>query len=339
MKALVYYDSKNAKIEDVSTPEVSKGTVKVKVKYAGICGTDLHEYLHKTYVTEDKMILGHEFTGEIVEVGEGVTKFKVGDRVAVEPIWGCGECAACKKGNYNTCVKMQSYGLHENGGFAEYVIVKENNLFALPDSLSYELAALVEPTAVVLHAIRNSSFKVGDRVAVFGAGPIGLLLSESLRAAGASKIFVVEVNEQRRELAKEMGADIVIDPTKEDAVKIIQELTNGGVDVSYDAAGVDATFNSALESVKPNGEFMVVSVFSKPVSYHPAGQLVTEKKITASLGYNNVFSETIDLLAKGSIKAAPVITSIISLDEIVEKGFEKLINDKSESKILVSPSK
>lgn len=337
MKALVYYDSKNAKVEEVSAPELTSGTVKVKVEYAGICGTDLHEYLHKTFITADKMILGHEFTGEVVEVAEDVTRFKSGDRVAVEPIWGCGECASCKKGNYNTCPNMKSYGLHEDGGFAEYVVVKEENVFGLPDALSYELAALVEPTAVVLHAVRNSEFRVGDTVAVFGAGPIGLLLSETLRAAGASKIFVVEVNEQRRELAKQMGADIVIDPSKEDAVRIIQEMTNGGVDVSYDAAGIEITFNNALDSTKPNGEFMVVSVFSKPVSYHPANQLISEKKITASLGYNNIFGEVIDLLAKGSINAGPVITNKIALDDIIEQGFDKLIDDKSECKILVSP--
>jgi (R,R)-butanediol dehydrogenase / meso-butanediol dehydrogenase / diacetyl reductase len=337
MKALVYYGTKNAKVEEISTPEVTQGTVKIKVEYAGICGTDLHEYMHKSFVTADKMILGHEFTGEVVEVGEGVTRFKSGDRVAVEPIWGCGECASCKKGNYNTCPNMESYGIHEDGGFAEYIVVKEENVFVLPESLSYELAALVEPTAVVLHAVRNSEFRAGDKVAVFGAGPIGLLLSETLRAAGASKIFVVEVNEKRRELAKEMGADVVIDPSKEDAVKMIQEMTNGGVDVAYDAAGIEVTFNSALDCTKPNGEFMVVSVFSKPVSYHPATQLITEKKITASLGYNHIFGEVIDLLAKGSINAGPVITNKIGLDEIIEEGFDKLIEDKSECKILVSP--
>ncbi|WP_163582812.1 2,3-butanediol dehydrogenase [Gracilibacillus saliphilus] len=337
MKSLVYYDSKNAKVEEITTPELTSDTVKVKVEYAGICGTDLHEYMHRTFITEDKMILGHEFTGEVVEVGANVTRFKSGDRVVVEPIWGCGECASCKKGNYNTCPDMKSYGLHENGGFAEYVVVKEENVYVLPDNLSYELAALVEPTAVVLHAVRNSEFRVGDKVAVYGAGPIGLLLSETLRAAGASKIFVVEVNEKRRELAKQMGADVVVDPSKEDAVKIIQEMTNGGVDVSYDAAGIEVTFNNALESAKPNGEFMVVSVFAEPISYHPASQLISEKKITASLGYNNIFAEVIDLLSKGSIKADPVITNKISIDDIIEEGFEKLLVDKNECKILVSP--
>ncbi|MDX8045352.1 2,3-butanediol dehydrogenase [Gracilibacillus sp. S3-1-1] len=337
MKALVYYDTKNAKVEEISEPRLTAGTIKVKVEYAGICGTDLHEYMHRSFVTEDKMILGHEFTGEVVEVGANVTRFKLGDRVAVEPIWGCGECAACKKGNYNTCPDMKSYGIHENGGFAEYVVVKEENVYLLPEGLSYELAALVEPTAVVLHAVRNSEFRVGDKVAIFGAGPIGLLLSETLRAAGASKIFVVEVNEKRRELAKQLGADIVIDPSQEDAVKVIQEMTNGGVDVAYDAAGIEVTFNNALECTKPNGEFMVVSVFSKPISYHPATQLISEKKITASLGYNFIFSEVIDLLAKGSINAEPVITNRISLEDIVEQGFEKLINDKNECKILVRP--
>lgn len=338
MKSLVYYGSKNVRVENITEPEVSQDTVKVKVKFAGICGTDLHEYLHKTFVTEDKMILGHEFTGEIVEVGDSVTKFKAGDRVAVEPIWGCGKCDTCKTGNYNICPDMKSYGIHENGGFAEYVVVKEANVFALPDTLSYELAALIEPLAVVLQAIRKSKFKIGDSVALFGAGPIGLLLSESLRAAGASKIFVAEVSEERRKLALEMGADIVINPIEEDAVQVIKDNTNGGVDVSFDVAGVEATFNQSLDCIKPNGEFMIVSVFANPVNYHPTMQVVSEKKINSSLGYNNIFGQAIDLLAKGSLNVKPVITSIIELDNIVEDGFEKLISDKNECKILVKPS-
>lgn len=338
MKSLVYYGSKNVKVENIAEPEVTQGTVKVKVKYAGICGTDLHEYLHKTFVTEDKMILGHEFTGEIVEVGEAVTGFKTGDRVAIEPIWGCGECDTCKTGNYNICPDMKSYGIHENGGFAEYVVVKEANLYALPDTLSYEFAALVEPLAVILQAIRKSKFKIGDSVALFGAGPIGLLLSESLRAAGASKIFVAEVSEERRELALKMGADIVINPAEEDAVQVIKDNTNGGVDVSFDAAGVEATFNQALDCIKPNGEFMIVSVFANPINYHPTAQVVSEKKINSSLGYNNIFAQAIDLLSKGSLNVEPVITSVISLENIVEDGFEKLISDKNECKILVRPS-
>ncbi|PAD36647.1 MULTISPECIES: 2,3-butanediol dehydrogenase [Terribacillus] len=338
MKSLVYYGSKNVKVENITEPEVSKDTVKIKVKFAGICGTDLHEYLHKTFVTEDKMILGHEFTGEIVEVGDNVTRFKTGDRVAVEPIWGCGECDTCKTGNYNICPDMKSYGIHENGGFAEYVVVKEANVFALPDTLSYEFAALIEPLAVVLQAIRKSKFKIGDSVALFGAGPIGLLLSESLRAAGASKIFVAEVSEERRKLALEMGADIVINPIEEDAVQVIKNNTNGGVDVSFDVAGVEATFNQSLDCIKPNGEFMIVSVFANPVNYHPTMQVVSEKKINSSLGYNNIFAQSIDLLAKGSLNVEPVITSVIALDNIVEDGFEKLISDKNECKILVKPS-
>lgn len=337
MKALMYYGAKNVKVEDVKEQEVVHDSVKIKVKYAGICGTDLHEYLHKNFVTADQMILGHEFTGEIVEVGESVSKFKAGDRVAIEPIWGCGECDTCKTGNYNICANMKSYGIHENGGFAEYVVVKESNVFALPDTLSFERAALLEPIAVVLQAIRKSSFKIGDSVALFGAGPIGLLLSECLRAAGASKIFVAEVSDERRELALKMGADVVLNPVKEDVAQIIKDSTNGGVDVSFDVAGIEATFNQSLDVVKPNGEFMIVSIFAEPIQYHPTLQVVGEKRINSSLGYNKIFPQAIDLLSKGSLNVDSVITSIIDLDDIVEEGLEKLINDKKQCKILVKP--
>lgn len=338
MKALMYYGSKNVKVENVTEPKVTHDSVKVKVKYAGICGTDLHEYQHKSFVTEDQMILGHEFTGEIVEVGEQATKFNVGDRVAIEPIWGCGECETCKTGNYNICADMKSYGIHENGGFAEYVVVKESNVFKLPDTLSYEHAALLEPIAVVLQSIRKSQFKIGDSVALFGAGPIGLLLSECLRAAGASKIFVAEVSEERRALALKMGADVVLNPLEDDVVQVIKDQTNGGVDVSFDVAGVEATFVQSVDVIKPNGEFMIVSIFAKPIEYHPTLQVIGEKKINSSLGYNNIFAKAIDLLSKGSLNVEPVITNIIPLDQIVEDGLEKLLNDKTECKILVRPN-
>ncbi|MFK3937494.1 2,3-butanediol dehydrogenase [Alkalihalobacillus sp. NPDC078783] len=337
MKALMYYGSKDVKVENVQDLTVKHDSVKIKVKYAGICGTDLHEYMHKNFVTAEQMVLGHEFTGEVVELGESVTRFKIGDRVAVEPIWGCGECETCKKGNYNICANMKSYGIHEYGGFAEYAVVKESNVFVLPDSLSFERAALLEPIAVVLQAIRKSTFKIGDSVALFGAGPIGLLLSECLRAAGASKIFVAEVSDERREIALKMGADVVLNPLKEDVAQVIKDNTNGGVDVSFDVAGIEATFNQSLDVIKPNGEFMIVSIFAKPIQYHPTLQVVGEKKINSSLGYNNIFPQAIDLLSKGSLNVDSVITSIIELDNIVEDGFEKLINDKKQCKILVRP--
>ena len=169
--------------------------------------------------------MGHEFSGQVVEVGGGVTRFQAGDRVVVEPIYACGHCEACKQGRYNLCDQMGFLGLAGGGGgFSEYVTADEHMVHAIPDSISYEQGALVEPSAVALHAVRQSKLNVGDTAAVFGAGPIGLLVIEALKASGASDIYVVELSPERKAKAKELGA-IVIDPTEVQVVEEIHRLT------------------------------------------------------------------------------------------------------------------
>jgi (R,R)-butanediol dehydrogenase / meso-butanediol dehydrogenase / diacetyl reductase len=340
MKAMVYYGAKNVRVESVAAPEVKPGTVKVKVKYAGICGTDLHVYRgEKKINAKTPNILGHEFTGEIVELGGGVTQYNVGDRVVVENFWGCGECIYCKEGEYYACQHLEAYGLQHPGGFAEYVVVREDKLFLLPDQLSYEIAAVIEPTSVAMQAVKSSPLKIGDKVAIFGAGPLGSLIAQCAKAAGASQIIVVEKQEKRRHLALEMGADFIIDPNKEDPVKKIYELTQDGVDVAYDAAGVQETFVAALDSIKPKGELMVAAVFAESVSYMPFLQQKGVKKINTTRGNYNMFPKVIDLLVKGSIVVDPIVTSQISLDNIDELGFKKLVSGEGECKIIVSPEK
>ncbi|MBM4763366.1 2,3-butanediol dehydrogenase [Bacillus sp. B15-48] len=339
MKAMVYYSPKNVKIENVSEPQVQPGKVKVKVKYTGICGTDLHVYRgNKRIGAKSPMILGHEFAGEIVEIGESVSSCQVGDRVVIENFWGCGECIYCREGEYYACQHLEAYGLQHPGGFAEYVVVNENKVFQLPDNISFETAAVIEPTSVAMQSVKNSSLKIGDTVAVFGSGPMGSLVTQCAKAAGASKIIVVGHHENRRQIAMEMGADVVIDPKKEDPVKKIKELTGDGVDVAFDAAGVEETFLAALDSVKPKGELMIVSVFADPVTYNPFYQQKGVKTIKTTRGNHHMFPKVMDLLSKGSIVIDPVVTNKISLDDIVELGYNRLLAGE-EGKVIVSPER
>jgi len=335
MKAAKIFGVKDIRVEEAEIPVLEKGMVKVKVEYAGICGSDMHEYLAGTYAIRTQPVLGHEFSGVVVEVGEGVTNVKTGDRVAVEPPIPCGECDNCQRGFVNLCTARQGYGYTISGGFAQYAVVKEENIFHLPETMGLELGALVEPTAVAVHAVRQSQLKLGDTAAIFGAGPIGLLLLQAVKAAGASEIFVVEVSEERRQKALGLGATHAINPIDTDAVAFIREKTNGGVNVAYDAAGVQATFTSGVSSVRPGGEFKVVSVWEKPVEFNPNMIVMTEAKISGSYAYNRLFPEVIRLLASGAIDGQAVITSKIALDDIVEKGFELLTKDRSQCKILV----
>jgi len=346
MKALRWHNAKDLRLENIEEPSAKKGEVKLKVEWCGICGSDLHEYTAGPIfipadqphpLTGDKapIVMGHEFSGQVVEVGEGVTTVQVGDRVAVEPIYNCGECEPCKQGLYNLCEKMGFYGLAGGGGgFSEFTSVPEHMLHKLPEGVSYEQGALVEPSAVALHAVKQSKLKVGDKAAVFGTGPIGLLVIEALKAAGASEIYAVELSEQRREKAAEFGA-IAIDPATGDAIEQIQKLTNGGVDVAFEVTGVPPVLKQAIHSTKFNGETMVVSIFEKEAPIHPQDLVLRERNLTGIIGYRDVFPAVINLMAQGYFAADKLVTKRIKLDEVIEEGFEGLLKERNHIKILV----
>lgn len=345
MKALRWHDAKDLRLEQIDEPQAAAGKVKVKVEWCGICGSDLHEYTagpifiptetHPLSGDKAPVVLGHEFSGQVVEVGEGVTNVKAGDRVTVEPIYACGECEACKQGMYNLCDKMGFFGLAGGGGgFSEYAAVPAEMIHKLPDDVSFEQGALVEPSAVALHAVRQSKLKVGDKAAVFGTGPIGLLVIEALKASGASEIYAVELSDIRRQKAAELGA-IVIDPKQCDAVAEIQKRTNGGVDVAYEVTGVPPVLKQAIHATKINGETMVVSIFEKEAPIHPHDIVMKERTLTGIIGYRDVFPAVISLMAQGYFPADKLVTKRITLDEVIEEGFEGLLRERDQVKILV----
>lgn len=346
MKALRWHNVKDLRLDNIEEPIVKKGEVKIKVEWCGICGSDLHEYTAGPIfipsetphpLTGDKapIVMGHEFSGQVVEVGEDVKKVQVGDRVTVEPIYSCGECDACKQGKYNLCETMGFYGLAGGGGgFSEFASIPEHMIHKLPENVSYEQGALVEPSAVALHAVKQSKVKVGDKVAVFGTGPIGLLVIEALKAAGASEIYAVELSEQRREKAVELGA-IGVDPNNVDAVEQIQTLTNGGVDVAYEVTGVPPVLTQAINSTKFNGETMIVSIFEKEAPIHPQNIVLRERTVSGVIGYRDVFPAVIRLMAQGYFPADKLVTKRITLDEVIDEGFEGLLKEKNHIKILV----
>ncbi|MED1740139.1 2,3-butanediol dehydrogenase [Bacillus swezeyi] len=345
MKALIWHNAKDLRLENIEEPQALEGKVKVKVEWCGICGSDLHEYTagpifipietHPLSGDKAPIVMGHEFSGQVVEVGKGVTTVQVGDRVTVEPIYACGECEACKQGKYNLCDKLGFFGLAGGGGgFSEYTAVPAEMLHKLPETVSFEQGALVEPSAVALHAVRNSKLKVGDKAAVFGTGPIGLLVIEALKASGASEIYAVELSETRRQKAAELGA-VVIDPKQYDAVGEIQKRTNGGVDVAYEVTGVPPVLKQAIHTTKMNGETMVVSIFEKEAPIHPHDIVMKERTLTGIIGYRDVFPTVISLMAQGYFPADKLVTKQITLDEVIEEGFKGLLRERDQVKILV----
>jgi len=345
MRAAVWHDTKDIRVEQVQEPQVSSGQIKVKVEWAGICGSDLHIYLHGLSMEahpltgqKPPLTMGHEFSGTIVGVGDGVTRHRIGERVSIEPLIYCGECYACKRGYYNQCSKVGFVGINRDGGFAEYVIVDENMVHSLPDQVSFEEGALVEPTAVSLYAVRESKLKPGDSVAIFGAGPIGLLTLLSVKAAGATQIIVIDLSEVRLKKAKELGATAVIEGQRDDIAATIHQLTNGGVSVAYECAGVQPTMTNAVASVKQGGQVMAIANFAKPVSIDMGQLMFKAADITSTLAYRHIFPEVIELIATGRLDVKQVITKKIDLDDIVQEGFNELLNDIKQAKILVKPS-
>jgi (R,R)-butanediol dehydrogenase/meso-butanediol dehydrogenase/diacetyl reductase len=348
MKALRWHGQKDLRLDDIQEPAATKGKVKIKVEWCGICGSDLHEYVagpifipqaeaHPLTGEKAPIVMGHEFSGQVVEIGEGVTKVAVGDRVVVEPIYACGECVACKQGKYNLCNKMGFLGLAGGGGgFSGYVAADEVMVHKIPEAVSFEQGALVEPSAVALHAVRQSKLKVGDKAAVFGTGPIGLLVIEALKASGASEIYAVELSPERKQKAAELGA-IVIDPKEYDAVQEIHKRTNGGVDVAYEVTGVPPVLTQALESTRMGGELMIVSIFEKEAPIHPNRVVLMERSINGIIGYRDVFPAVISLMEQGYFPAEKLVTKRISLNDVLSEGFETLLKEKSQVKILVKP--
>lgn len=326
------------------------GEVKIKVGWCGICGTDLHEYEagpifiptepHPITGITAPVTLGHEFSGTIVEVGEGVKNWKVGDRVTPDACLVCGKCAYCKQGLYNLCDSLGFNGLASDGGFAEYAVVPAYQLYKLKDNMTLQEGALIEPIAVGIHAIKKSRLVMGETAVIIGAGTIGLAALKAAQAAGAAKTIVVEISEARKEFARKLGADVVIDPIKENLLDLIRENNDGKLgDVTIECVGLDLTLKQAISATKKMGRIAVAGIFSKPISGIDMNDIVIgEKELIGVIGYNYDFQIAIDLVSKGIINAKDFITSEIDIDDINEKGFKELINNKDNHiKILVKP--
>ncbi len=351
MKAARFHGRGDIRIDDVPEPAVRPGTVKVEVEWCGICGTDLHEYLdgpifapppgepHPLTGETAPITLGHEFAGVVAEVGEGVNDVRPGDRVVVEPYIVCGRCDACEQGRYNVCRTLGFVGLSGyGGGFSQYVVAERRWIHPLGD-LGTDVGALVEPLAVAYHAVRLSGAAPGHTAVVFGAGPIGLVTTAALRAAGVEQVIAVEPAAARKEKANVAGADQVIDPTGTDVVEAVLELTKGrGADVTFECAGVDAVLASAIGATRAGGTCVNVAIWGHEARVSMNDLVFKEVNLLGSLAYANDHPATIEMIASGKVDPYQFITGRIDLDDIVTLGFDELINRKEENvKILVRP--
>lgn len=351
MRALQYHGTLDLRIAEVDEPDVRPGHVKIAVSACGICGSDIHEYLggpvgrpfdepHPRTGAFGPVTMGHEAVGTIVEVGDGVERFAVGQRVVTEALRGCGTCPPCREGLQNLCLTLDILGATSDGAMAPYLVAPEAWTHAVPEQLSDETAVLTEPLAVALRSIARGNVCAGDDVVVFGAGPIGLMTILSLRVAGARRVIVCEPSRRRAEFAKRAGADVVLDPADTDVVSTILELTDGrGADVALDTAGADASFAAAYSCIRRQGTVVSVAAWERPTEFNPLVLLFTEATITGSLGYGpRDFPFAVELLASGDLDVGWMVTSSVSLEDAVSGGFEQLVHHREDHvKILVRP--
>ncbi|UYG09129.1 2,3-butanediol dehydrogenase [Halomonas sp. M4R1S46] len=352
MQAAVWHGRQDVRLETVPRPEApAVGWVQVRVHWCGICGSDLHEYLagpvfipvdapHPLTGVQGQCILGHEFCGEIVAVGEGVAGLAPGERVAADACQHCGECADCREGRYNLCERLAFTGLMNDGAFAEFVNVPANIVYPLPEGFPTEAGALIEPLAVGMHAVRKAGVVAGRSVVVVGAGTIGLCTLMCARAEGAARIIVLEMSAARKEKAREVGADVVLDPSECDAIAEIQALTGGrGAELAFECIGHKDTAKLAIDAVRKAGRVVMVGIFEEPSAYNFFELVASEKEVVGSLAYSGEFADVIRLIDRGALDVEPLITGRITLPEIIDKGFEELVHRKDQNvKIIVQPA-
>jgi (R,R)-butanediol dehydrogenase/meso-butanediol dehydrogenase/diacetyl reductase len=343
MKALRWHTARDVRYEDVPEPSPGPGMLKIKVSLAGICGTDLKEYTSgPILIPHDKvpLTMGHEFMGKVAEVGKGVNGFKMGDRVSGVGYYYCGECYTCRKGLYNLCVNQGFTGLTTDGCMAEYFLIPEYACYKLPYSVSDEQGALVEPLAVALHAVGKARLKQGDTVVIVGDGTIGLCSVLAAKVADASGIFLIAKHWKRGELGKRMGASAVINVMDGDPVRQLHELTGFiDMDAAIECAGRPDTPQLAIVLIKRGGTAVIVGIFEKPSLIDFSTITFTEKRIVGSSIYIDEGKTAIELMAKQKIDPSPLISSIVPLQDAVEKGFEALIKDKDTNvKVLLRPA-
>ena len=325
MKAAVLHGPFDIDIEDVDIPQIKPDDVLVKIIAAGICGSDLHFYEGKlSEIVKPPRILGHEFSGEVFEIGEEVEKFRKGDRVTVEPVFGCGRCSLCLSGKYNVCRDYKLIGVHVDGGFAEFVSVPENQVFKIPDDLSYEEGALIEPSAVALHALKRAEIHSDDFVVVIGAGVVGLQMVQIAKIFGA-RVMSMDLLDYKLELAKRFGADSVVNVAREDPIEAVADASEGtGADIVIESAG--PAISKTTDLIKPGGKIVLVGLGPRYAPIDVRAQVLYEYEILGSHVYcGSDFPEVISLASKGKIQLKPLITHRLTLQE-VKKGFEILEN-------------
>lgn len=337
MKAAFIDKPNSLNIIDKNVPSIKPREALIKVHACGVCGTDLHIYEGVMPWARLPLIPGHEFSGIVVDVGEDVNGISIGDAVAVDPNITCGLCRYCRSARRNLCPNVESIGVTRDGGFAEYVLAPASQLYRVPSGLGLDEAAFTEPVACCLHGITRLSIKPGEDVLIVGAGPIGLIHLQLAKRTGAGKVIVVEVNDMRLRLAERLGADLTVNPSREDVTETVNRFLRGkGVEAAIDAAGGSTPLTLALKCLEPGGRLLAFGVASETDTLTIKPYDIYKRELTIIGSFINPYEmdNALNLLASGAIDVKPLISHIIGLEDL-EKALKREILNAI--KILVKP--
>lgn len=338
MKAAEYVKAGEIVYREVPLLRPEKDQIRIRVAYCGICGTDLHIYKgHMDARVKAPQAVGHEVSGVVDALGEGVSGFLPGEKVTVRPLDNCGSCNTCRSGFTHICEKLRFLGIETAGGFAEYWTVPARLVHRLPQTIPLKLAALVEPLAVACHDVRRAEVKPGDRVVVNGGGPIGMLIAMTAREAGAD-VTISEINEARLQLAHSLGFK-ALNPLREDLVSKIRGETGGsGADIVFEVSGSEAGAKVITELARPRGTIVVVAIYAKPVPVDLHKFFWKELRMLGARVYEaSDYEKAIRLISNGSLELVPIISRIYPLENL-QRAFEYLTQTPDAMKVLIQCS-
>jgi len=343
LKALLYTRPYCLEYSDFPDPAVGDDDVLIRVKACGICGSDVQGFTGKTGRRIPPLVMGHEAAGIVEDVGKNVKDFKAGDRVCFDSTVYCNKCQPCRKGWYNRCEKRQVLGVStpefkRNGAFAEYVAVPWWIVSKIPQHLPFSNAALLEPVSIGVHAANRTAISASDTVVVIGAGTIGLFILQAARIKGAKRIIVCDINEFRLEVARKLGADVVVNPDKTDLREAVLDKTqNKGADVTFEAVGFASTFAQAVSVTKTGGHLVAVGNLEKIAEFNLQELVARELAFKGSYASSGEYRECIELVASGKINVQPLISDVLPLEK-GPQAFDRLLKaEENLLKIVLEP--
>lgn len=338
MKALVFHGRDDLRYEDFPEPaRLKEGEVRIRVRASGLCHTDFNEIRNgPLYVSSAPhartgrsipLVLGHEFAGDVIETGPGVTRIRTGDRVAVNAVDACRQCWFCRRSLYALCPSAAYIGFGRDGGYAESAVVPADCCYVLPPKVSYRAGSLAEPLSVALHAIHNTGLEIGSRTAVIGAGTVGLCTLQCLFATGAREVHVLETSAAKRRFAADHRATSVWDPASQDPASGLKQICDGiGVDAVFECAGSASALETAFRILRPGGVVCIVAIYPRAFEFNWNGVLAAEQRVVTSLAYGDEYPTVIAMLADGRLKVDSLVTEVLPLADARDRlvRFEEL---------------